>query len=55
MQARLAEARLARQEERMAAALGRLGDQAIGEFEQVVAPDEERALDGTRDGHDRGV
>ena len=41
----------ARDEDRMAAPLGRLPDEVIGEFEHLVAPDEDGALDGTRHGH----
>ncbi len=48
---RLADARLAREQDAHAPAGGGLGELAIGEPERLVAPDEERALDGTRGPH----
>ena len=39
----LPEARLAGQEERMPVTLRRVGDQPIGEREEIVAPHEDRA------------
>src|SRR5439155_12351571 len=53
-QARLAEPRLARDEERVAATAIRLGDQLVEQLEQMVAADEDRALDDAAGAAHRG-
>ena len=54
-QAALADARLAGEQQQLAAALGGLGEAAIREIEEVVAADEEGTEEGTDLAHRRGV
>ena len=54
-QAGLADAGLAGQQQEMSLARGRLGDPAIGQVEQLVATDEERAQERTDSAHWREV
>ena len=54
-QAALADARLAGEQQQLAAAIGGLGEAAIREVEEVVAADEEGTEEGTDLAHRRGV
>jgi len=54
-EARLPDPRLARQEQQLAATGCRVGDPAIRQVEQVVAPDEQRAQERRDPAHAPGV